>query len=178
MARAHWQARLFLVGLAVASTLGCESGTGPSGRESDQPAPPAGAVAVSHAPLPAPFAHIHQYGGPATRERLVIRDAAMWAAVWPTLVRNFIPTPTAPAIDFATEEVLVVSMGTRSTGGYDITIEAVAETPTERYVVVREVAAGARCIVTQAFTAPVVVVRVPRTTVPVVFLEQRRTLTC
>src|SRR5687768_1781078 len=48
-----------------------------------------------------------------SRERIVIRDSAHMAQVWPKLTQG-----SMPSVDFRNEILVVASMGTRGTGGF------------------------------------------------------------
>jgi len=90
------------------------------------------------------------------------------------------PRPEVPFIDFGNEAVIVVSMGTRSTGGYSIDVERVSESESDGtlYVEVVEVSPGRGCAVTQAVSAPVHAVRVPLRDGDVQFIERASTRSC
>jgi protease stability complex PrcB-like protein len=118
------------------------------------------------------------YSGLQSRERLVIRSAAAWDEMWSTLARNRSPKPALPAVDFATEMVILTAMGGRSTGGYSIEILGVFEHSDDVFVSVRETSPGSNCIVTQAFTAPVTAVVVPARSGNVLFSEVAVTRRC
>lgn len=118
------------------------------------------------------------YSGLGSRERLVIRGASDWNAMWSTLASGSSPTPAVPEVDFATEMVILASMGSRSTGGYSIEIPGVFEHAGDVFVSVRETSSGRNCFVTQAFTQPVALVLVPSRSGRVVFSEVAVTRDC
>jgi hypothetical protein len=136
---------------------------------------PRGAVRVAMEPLRDSVGRfVNLYSSWVNRERLVVRDAEAWASLWAPRVHSSGP---APAVDFGTRDVILVASGLRPTGGFGILVEDVAETPTERWVVVNEVSPG-NCIVTQAFTAPVMAVLVPKSEKPATFIERRTIHDC
>ena len=118
------------------------------------------------------------YSGIRTRERRVVRGAAEWAELWAQATSIVLPAPAAPAVDFTRDEVIVAAMGTRSSGGHGIAIEAVYEADGRRWVVVRETSRAASCVVTAALTAPVAAVRVARSALPTVFVERTTVAAC
>ena len=118
------------------------------------------------------------HSGLQSRERLVIRSASAWDDTWSTLARNRSPKPALPTVDFATEMVMLSSMGSRSTGGYSIDILGVFEHNDDVFVLVRETSAGSNCFVTAAFTAPVAAVVVPARSGNVFFSEVAVTHRC
>lgn len=119
------------------------------------------------------------YYGPRERQRFVIDSDAGWAAYWSALTaRHGASAPARPVVDFTTHQVVAVAMGARGTGGYVIEVARVADAPDARYVLVRETSPGDGCMVTMAETAPLHIVRVPRRTATVVFVEQAVTSHC
>jgi hypothetical protein len=141
------------------------------------PCVPPGAVALQMQPVPDEVAQ-YLYSGVPDRRRLFITDAATWTALWEQVTATYEPPPPVPAIDFASEAVVVAAMGTRTSGGYAITIEGVYEDEGQLYVVVKERSPGTNCVLTQALTAPVHAVRVPLRTGTVQFVERTETNNC
>ena len=102
--------------------------------------------------------------------RIVIRDRETWDTVWK---RMFAPpsasVPPLPEIDFSREMLVVVSMGSRPSGGYRIIVNSAREL---RLRVEVEVLSSSPCGLAPAImTAPVDIVRIPRTDFPVTFQE-------
>ena len=112
------------------------------------------------------------------RRRLVIRDAAAWQAFWNQAHGRYVPVPSAPVIDFSANIVIAATMGGRPTGGYGIEIESLHEASGDVFAIVIERSAGPSCGTTQAFTAPVIAVRVPRPGADVTFVDQSKTIDC
>ena len=94
--------------------------------------------------------------------RRVINDSATLAQVWATVFARRSEAPPVPAVNFANEMVIVASMGTRSSGGYTISVDSARVTGSELQVFVRSQAPGSLCGTTGALTQPVVIVAVPR----------------
>jgi PrcB C-terminal len=105
--------------------------------------------------------------------QLVVRTEGDWAAVWKTLGAA-LPSLPMPAVDFGREMVLVVSAGSRPTGGWSITIEAVERAGDALHVSILESSPGRFCLTTQMLTHPAAAVAVPRLAGPVTF--SRRTV--
>ena len=116
--------------------------------------------------------------GLAEQEQIVVRDSATWAALWPRLVGSHSPRPVLPAVDFTDEMLIVVSMGTRSSGGYIVTIDSVGVTADTLRVFVREQSPGSRCGTTAALTAPVALVRLERSALPATFATRETVHDC
>lgn len=125
---------------------------------------------------------VHSYyrhsSGLEDSARTVVRDAQAWSALWAQIVANHSPTPPVPSIDFSREMLIVAAMGTRNTGGYSIKVESVSGSSTELVATVTATSPGRSCMTTQAFTAPVDIMRVPRSELPVRFVEQRSVNEC
>ena len=94
--------------------------------------------------------------------RRVINDSATLAQVWATVFAGRSEAPPVPAVNFANEMVIVASMGTRSSGGYTISVDSARVAGSELQVFVRSQAPGPLCGTTGALTQPVVIVAVPR----------------
>lgn len=110
--------------------------------------------------------------------RLVVRTPAEWTSLWSRIVANYGPKPAVPDVDFTKEMLLVAAMGTRATGGFSIEIEAVDRDSTSITASVRTRSPGKTCGTTSALTAPVAIVRIPRSTLPVQFVEERIVTNC
>lgn len=116
--------------------------------------------------------------GVSTRRRLVIRDTDRWREFWSEVMARKQPRPDAPKVDFERNMVIAAAMGTRQTGGYAISIEDVSRGHGRITVTVLESSPGPDCSTIQAFTAPVVAVRVRRSDEPVTFVERTETHSC
>ena len=112
------------------------------------------------------------------RERIVVRDSASWLALWPRIVGSHRPVSAVPAVNFANEMLIVVSMGTRSSGGYVIAIDSVAVAGDSLRVVVREQSPGPRCGTTAALSSPAALARVDRSELPVSFVTREVVRDC
>ena len=112
------------------------------------------------------------YSGFPTSERVVVRDDGQWEAIWEKAFALQASVPLRPAIDFATEMVVVAALGSRPTGGYGIAIEDLETRGTELAVFVTATSPGPSCFTTQAITQPVEMVRVRSVSGPVSFHER------
>jgi hypothetical protein len=109
---------------------------------------------------------------------VVIRDRDAWLDVWKRIHRldpNRGPhpePPPLPEIDFSREMIVVAAMGARPTSGYAIVIDgAYAYDRNYRLEVVVRSVENRNCAAFQVMTAPVDIVRLPRTERFVVFRE-------
>jgi hypothetical protein len=155
--------------LITGGAAGCESGGSRRGAE-----PPMTVV-----PLDSSLASYYRYSsGLPDSARLVVRTSAEWTTLWNRIVANHGPRPAVPDIDFSNEMLLVAAMGTRNTGGYSIEIEAVDRGSSSITASVRTRSPGKTCGTTAALTAPVAIVRIPKSTLPVQFVEENIVSDC
>lgn len=163
--------------IALVGGTGCSSpaGEGPAPDQAPDPGVadiPTGATVVETEPLlESPLSGIDD------RRRVVVRDEAEWRAVWSEATGNLAPAPEPPAVDFGEHMVVVATMGRRSSGGYAIEIDEVRRDAGRLYVIVVETSPAANCITTQALSAPMAAVRVPRAD-QVTFVESEATRDC
>lgn len=118
------------------------------------------------------------YSGIGLPERLVVRDNATWHTVWASIWSRTTPMPATPNVDFTKEMVIVAALGSRSTGGYSIVVDSATETSAGLVVWIGTSSPGARCVTTQAFTAPVDVARIQRIDEPVGFVDVPKVVQC
>jgi len=170
----HYRPRLLVSAFLVAAIigpLGCNAAP-------DNPTDiPDNAHPVLVQPLPEAES-LRFYSGITTQQRLVVRDSATWATLWQQIVAPYQPAPAVPSIDFAGNVVIVAAMGTRNTGGYSITVDDVHTLADDAWISITEQSPGSGCIVTDALTAPVAVVVVPRFAGRAMFLEHTSQTTC
>jgi hypothetical protein len=111
--------------------------------------------------------------------RIVVRDDVTWRALWSQIYLGSAPVPPLPAIDFSREMIVVVALGSRSTGGYGILLEdASADAKDGTAIAVRSMSPGPGCGVTLAFTQPVDIARLPLRQGEVRFVERAQVFDC
>lgn len=160
---------LRLVALAFVAPGGCSGAGAPSPSAPNAPSP---APAVADQPMPIVRLYDAQYSGYTSPTETVVNDRAAWASAWRQLHTDSAGDP--PAVDFTRDAVVVVAVGERSSGGTQVRIDDVTASGggvLVRYTVTEP---GEGCMSTQAITAPVAAVRVPRPAGPVRF-ERRVT---
>lgn len=138
---------------------------------------PDGAAPVAAEPI-AEVQSILSYSGIEEATRMMITSQGAWSAAWDQLFRHTRPAPPLPSVDFARSAVVVAAMGTRPSGGHAITFEGAYRDDRRLYLVILERSPGPTCMTTAALTAPVVVVRVARTDLPVAYVEKKETVAC
>lgn len=110
--------------------------------------------------------------------RVVARDAEAWRLAWERLHARTMPAPDLPAFDPGTEQMVVVALGQRNSGGHSILLDSARVAGGQVEVFVTSVAPGAACGVTAALSEPVDVARMSRSALPVVFRERAITADC
>jgi len=154
-------AAVFAIGLA----LGCRDATSPE-------VAAFGPRASVWLPDPSAVILHDYYSGLVNGTDLVIADSQSWATTWAQLIRGVGPPPALPAVDFRTERVVLVALGQRSTGGYDIRIDSVVQFQRGSVTYVTATSPGQKCGTTSALSQPVDVIRLSPKVEPIVF--QRR----
>jgi hypothetical protein len=133
---------------------------------------PATLLDVGGPKLPEPRTLSLLKGGILKRSRLVIRDRERFDDLWEQIVGLKEDKPAPPEVDFSREMLIVAAMGERPSGGYEIVITGACEVDNQLEVHVRS-SDYAQCGGAQlgVLTAPVDIVRIPKSDLPVVFRE-------
>jgi hypothetical protein len=119
------------------------------------------------------------YSGLDKRARLVVRDPVTWRAIWNQIYLRQSPVPPLPQVDFSRDMIVVAALGTRSTGGYSILLVGASEAANNGVaVIVNSSSPGSKCIVTEAFTQPVDIARLPLRDGAVSFVDQSHVSDC
>jgi hypothetical protein len=118
------------------------------------------------------------YSGFDKADRIVIRDAVTWQSVWKDVWSGDSEVPPVPAVDFSREMVLVAALGARSSGGYGIMIDGANETVTGGINVTIRSISPLNCVVTEAFTQPIDIARLPIRSGRVEFTERSEVRRC
>ena len=118
------------------------------------------------------------YSGLDKPDRIVIRDPVTWQIVWKKVWFGSSEVPPLPAVDFSREMILVAALGARSTGGFGILIDGANEVANGGInVTIRSFSPG-NCIVTEAFTQPIDIARLPMRSGTVEFTERSEVHQC
>jgi hypothetical protein len=107
-------------------------------------------------------------GGVLQRSRLVIRTRDEFNKFWTVSAAYKVP---APEVDFSREMIVVAAMGERPSSGYQIVIEDACEVNNRIEIFVRSMSLEKCGLHLGVLTAPVHIVRLPQTQLPVVFQE-------
>jgi len=104
-------------------------------------------------------------------QRLVVTQPEAWARLWAEHCARGAVSQPAPAIDFAKEMVVVLTLGQKPTGGYGIEITRVAIEGNRLKVSYRATSPPAGAMVTQALTSPCHMVAVAKSELKPEFVE-------
>src|SRR6266480_2833169 len=99
---------------------------------------------------------IHRVGRPRGRSLLVVWDHRRRSQRW----------------IFAPEQVVLVALGQRRTGGYDIRIDSVVQFQRASVAYVTATAPGQNCVTTSALSQPVDLIRLSPKVEPIVFQQR------
>lgn len=112
------------------------------------------------------------------RKNYVFRQDVEFHAFWELLHGNAPGTKQPPAVRFANDHVIAVMHGVRSTGGYDIFIRDIIETPQERIIEIVRREPGPDCVVPEALTNPYHIVAVKKSDKPLRAVESVEEYSC
>jgi len=118
------------------------------------------------------------YAGIRDPIRTVIRDSTAWRRIWERINRPFMPAPSLPVIDFDREMIVVASLGTRPSGGYDVVINGAEQDSTGIQISIRVATPAAGCPVSAVTTQPIDLARIAASDQPVRFREQNVVVAC
>jgi hypothetical protein len=110
--------------------------------------------------------------------RLVIRTPEAWGEAWARIWERGSYKPALPTADFDTEMVVLVAMGSRPSGGYDILLTSAAVQDGVLRIGVAELSPGRGCAAIDAITTPVAAARLTRFDGPIEFVETSRAHDC
>jgi hypothetical protein len=118
-----------------------------------EPGPPIGMTTVFAA----------QHSGMDLPRTDIIRDRHAWAQSWDEIHARTTPLPPLPEIDFQRHLLVLVAIGERPNGCYDVEIRSLHRGHGRLWVSAREWVPVPHCVCTQELVQPVHVVRVERT---------------
>jgi hypothetical protein len=124
-------------------------------------------VRVDIYPLPVHFEEVEQgfYCGLTARVNYIIEDNDTWNTLWTDMHNISSQVPELPNVNFTTEVVIAVFLGSFPTGGYIAEITGIMSDEGHISVVVREQHPGENCGVTMAVTQPYHIVKASITSI-------------
>jgi len=99
----------------------------------------------------------------------VVKDPKRWKAIWTEHAGK--STSPVPDVDFSKEYVIVASMGQRPTGGYSIRIIKAEVTADKLKIYIQKKSPQKGSMTIQVLTAPFEFVAIPKSDLPVVFVD-------
>src|SRR5690349_2251334 len=114
------------------------------------------------------------FSGVRDARQEVIRDAATWEKFWEQHSVSAGSAAKIPAVDFAKEMVIAVTMGMKRTGGYRIEIARVEPAGKSLKIFVKQTSPPPGALTIQALTAPFHFVAVPKSDLKPEFVEANR----
>jgi hypothetical protein len=117
-------------------------------------------------------------GGIKERVRLVIRDRDEFDKFWKQIYRLGSDKPPLPEVDFSREMIVVAAMGQQPSSGYEIIVDGACEVDNQLEVLVRSTNFLKCGLQLGIVTAPVDMVRLPKTNMQLVFRETEVTSDC
>lgn len=97
--------------------------------------------------------------------QVVARTAAEWTTLW----KSHASAQTEPAVDFSTDMVAAVFMGTQATGGFSVEIVATRREADALIIEYVERRPGRRDVTAQVLTSPFHIVKLPKHAGPIRF---------
>ena len=107
--------------------------------------------------------------GVNVRQGVTIKDQAEWLALWRKHTSDLQPPPPMPAVDFSNEMVIAVFSGERKSGGYSIQVDNIRLAGNRLIAMVSESNPAPDSINMMMITQPYHMVRLSKSTLPVVF---------
>ncbi|MBL4594663.1 MAG: protease complex subunit PrcB family protein [Flavobacteriales bacterium] len=111
-------------------------------------------------------------------EYQVISNEQEFKKVWDLAFANFMDKEPFPSVSFETQLVLLVAMGERNSGGYNISIKSIDETKTNVVVTVEESKPGSTCITTTVMAYPYQIVTIDKSKKEVTFKKTEKVIEC
>ncbi len=110
--------------------------------------------------------------------RTVIRDSSAWQDWSRRVTADHRQPVPVPPVDFRQEMVILAGLGSQRSTGYDVRVLSVQQIGASLRVRVRVLLPGPGCMVGWAETSPVDLIRVPRSTATVTFVDESNQQVC
>ncbi len=110
--------------------------------------------------------------GYPTANRIVISNTAAWIDIWQQHSCDHIPPPPVPEVDFTQYQVVAVFAGEKPTGGYSVEVTNVEIKNSHLVAIIKSCQPQADALVTEAFTQPHHIIKIPLLSVDKVVFEQ------
>lgn len=107
-----------------------------------------------------------------------INNSADFEKAWTTAWSHFSDPTPLPEVNFETETIILVALGARNNGGYQLKINSVHELGNEFTIDYTETTPNPKCTNTQAIVFPYEFISVPKTSKKVVFKNSQQVGNC
>jgi hypothetical protein len=118
------------------------------------------------------------YSNLSDKTELVVSTPDAWAQTWAQISSGSTSAANRPAVDFATEDVVVVALGEKRKAGFAVRIDQVEFTDSTRNIIVVQTVPAESCSSSEVITTPLDAAVVSKTGKPTRFIERLSLLTC
>lgn len=109
------------------------------------------------------------YNGPEEAKFIIAQEPSVVTEFYAEINTNRAPDIAVPDVDYTKEQLLLLCMGQKNTGGFAIEVANIAVENSEVVVTVKETTPTPGAMVTMALTSPFTVVKMPHTDKKIVF---------
>ncbi len=114
------------------------------------------------------------YSGYDEEAQMWIMNEENWKRCWEKLYKDTVPKPEIPAVNFDRKHLIACFMGSRSKGGFQVSVEQVRLEGHTLHVDLVYNNPGKDCITTLAITQPYIIIAIPDTDVKDITFEVRQ----
>lgn len=107
-----------------------------------------------------------------------INNATEFEKAWAIAWSHFSDSTPIPVVDFKTETILLVALGARNNGGYQLKINSVHELGNELTINYTETTPNPKCTNTQAIVFPYEFISIPKTSKKIVYKSSQQVGSC
>ena len=133
-----------------------------------------GSPALTQISVPLSNLQKGDFSGVREALQIVVRTQDDWDNLWSRHTSIAANPPSTPRMNFATEMVVGVFAGEKSTGGYEVEITRAERRNSRLYLYYLEKSPPRDAMVAQVLTQPYHLLKIPRDDSPVAFLRESR----
>jgi len=93
---------------------------------------------------------------------ILIRSNDEMKENWKKLFSNFVELPDMPTVNFSNQMVVMLNMGEKNNGGYNINVTSVVEKEQQLAVYADYITPGSNCMVAEVISYPFTVIAIPK----------------
>lgn len=116
--------------------------------------------------------------GHKTAGSKIIHNTEELSLAWTILHGNYMENPPIPKIDFNSNQLILILMGEKTSGGYSIGVENIIEINAESIITIGEKKPGKTCMTTSVMTYPYQLIIIPKTNKQIVYKRIERLYEC